>query len=130
MLKICDIHTYYGESYVLQGISLEVEKGSIIGILGRNGMGKTTLIRSIIGFTPPRRGQILFKDVDIANMPPYKIARMNMGLVPQGRRIFPSLSVKENLLTGARSGGVNGWNEEKIYSLFPVLHERQQLKGN
>jgi len=130
VLKICDIHTYYGESYVLQGISLEVEKGSIIGILGRNGMGKTTLIRSIIGFTPPRRGQILFKDVDIANMPPYKIARMNMGLVPQGRRIFPSLSVKENLLTGARSGSVNGWNEEKIYSLFPVLHERQQLKGN
>lgn len=130
VLKICDIHTYYGESYILQGISLEVEKGSIIGILGRNGMGKTTLIGSIIGFNPPRRGQILFKGVDIANMPSYKIARMNMGLVPQGRRIFPSLSVKENLLIGARSEGVNGWDEEKIYSLFPVLHERQQLKGN
>ena len=130
VLKICDIHTYYGESYVLQGISLEVEKGSIIGILGRNGMGKTTLIGSIIGFNPPRRGQILFKGVDIANMPSYKIARMNMGLVPQGRRIFPSLSVKENLLVGARSKGVNGWDEEKIYSLFPVLYERQQHKGN
>ena len=130
VLKICDIHTYYGESYVLQGISLEVEKGSIIGILGRNGMGKTTLIGSIIGFTPPRRGQILFKGEDIANMPSYKIARMSMGLVPQGRRIFPSLSVKENLLVGARSEGVNGWDEEKIYSLFPVLHERQQHKGN
>ena len=130
VLKICDIHTYYGESYVLQGISLEVEKGSIIGILGRNGMGKTTLIGSIIGFNPPRRGQILFKGVDIANMPSYKIARMNMGLVPQGRRIFPSLNVKENLLVGARSEGVNGWDEEKIYSLFPVLYERRQHKGN
>jgi len=130
VLRICDIHTYYGESYVLQGISLEVEKGSIIGILGRNGMGKTTLIGSIIGFNPPRRGQILFKGVDIANMPSYKIARMNMGLVPQGRRIFPSLSIKENLLVGARSEGVNGWDEEKIYSLFPVLYERRQHKGN
>jgi branched-chain amino acid transport system ATP-binding protein len=130
VLKICDIHTYYGESYVLQGVSLEVEKGSIIGILGRNGMGKTTLIGSIIGFNPPRRGQILFKGVDIANMPSYKIARMNMGLVPQGRRIFPSLSVKENLLVGARSESVDGWNEEKVYSLFPVLYERRQHKGN
>ena len=74
MLKVEDIHTYYGESYVLQGISLEVGEGSIIGILGRNGMGKTTLIRSIIGFTPPRRGQILFKGVDIAKVPAYKLS--------------------------------------------------------
>jgi branched-chain amino acid transport system ATP-binding protein len=130
MLRICDIHTYYGESYILQGISLEIEKGSIIGIVGRNGMGKTTLLRSVIGFTPPRRGQIFFKDVDITQVPSYKIVRMNMGLVPQGRQIFPSLSVLENLTVGARAQGTDGWNLEKIYSLFPALKERAHHKGN
>ena len=130
MLRICDIHTYYGESYILQGISLEIEKGSIIGIVGRNGMGKTTLLRSVIGFTPPRRGQIFLKEVDITHMPSYKIVRMNMGLVPQGRQIFPSLSVLENLTVGARAQGTDGWNLEKIYSLFPVLKEREHHKGN
>jgi len=130
MLRICDIHTYYGESYILQGISLEIEKGSIIGIVGRNGMGKTTLLRSVIGFTPPHRGQIFFKDVDITQVPSYKIVRMNMGLVPQGRQIFPSLSVLENLTVGARAQGTDGWNLEKIYSLFPVLKEREHHKGN
>jgi len=130
MLRICDIHTYYGESYILQGISLEIEKGSIIGIVGRNGMGKTTLLRSVIGFTPPRRGQIFFKDVDITRVPSYKIVRMNMGLVPQGRQTFPSLSVLENLTVGARAQGTDGWNLEKIYSLFPVLKEREHHKGN
>jgi branched-chain amino acid transport system ATP-binding protein len=132
MLKIDDIHTYYGESYVLQGISLEVGKGSVVGILGRNGMGKTTLIRSIVGFTPPRQGKILFRDVDITHMPSYKIVRMHMGLVPQGRRIFPSLSVLENLRVGAReqNKGANSWNEERIYEIFPVLHARRNHKGN
>ena len=130
MLRICDIHTFYGESYILQGISFDVEKGSIVGIVGRNGMGKTTLIRSIIGFTPPRQGQIFFKDVDVTHIPSYKISRMNMGLVPQGRRIFPSLSVLENLTVGARGEGTDGWNEEKIFSLFPVLKDRRHHKGN
>ena len=130
ILKIHDIHTYYGESYVLQGISFDVEKGSIVGILGRNGMGKTTLIRSIIGFTPPRRGEIFFKDVDITRMPSHNIVRMSLGLVPQGRRIFPSLSVQENLRVGARGLGSDAWNEEKIYDLFPVLKERTHHKGN
>ena len=130
ILKIHDIHTYYGESYVLQGISFDVEKGSIVGILGRNGMGKTTLIRSIIGFTPPRRGEIFFKDVDITRMPSHKIVRMSLGLVPQGRRIFPSLSVQENLMVGARGLGGDAWNDEKIYDVFPVLKERTHHKGN
>jgi branched-chain amino acid transport system ATP-binding protein len=132
MLKIVDIHTYYGESYVLQGISLEVGEGSVVGILGRNGMGKTTLIRSIVGFTPPRQGQILFRDVDITHMPSYKIVRMHMGLVPQGRRIFPSLSVLENLRVGAREQNkdADSWNEEQIYEIFPVLHARRNHKGN
>lgn len=132
MLKIDDIHTYYGESYVLQGISLEVGEGSVVAILGRNGMGKTTLIRSIVGFTPPRRGRIFFKGIDITNIPSYKIVRMHMGLVPQGRRIFPSLSVLENLRVGAReqNKGTNTWNEERIYEIFEVLHARRNHKGN
>lgn len=130
MLKILDIHTYYGDSYVLQGISFEVEKGNVIAILGRNGMGKTTLIRSIVGFTPPRQGQILFKDIDITHKASYKIVRMRLGLVPQGRRIFPSLSVLENLRVAARGQGADTWNEEKSFSLFPPLKERAHHKGN
>ena len=130
MLKINDIHTYYGDSYVLQGISLEVRKGTVVGILGRNGVGKTTLIRSIIGFSPVRRGQILFKDVDITHLPPYKIARMQMGLVPQGRRIFPSLTVRENLTLAAREAGVSQWDQEKIFGLFPRIKERLNNRGN
>ena len=130
MLKILDIHTYYGDSYVLQGISLEVEEGTVVAILGRNGMGKTTLIRSIVGFTPCRQGQILFNDNDITQIPSYKVARMNIGLVPQGRRIFPSLSVLENLKIGVRGKETDGWNEEKIFSLFPPLKERAHHKGN
>ena len=130
MLKINDIHTYYGDSYVLQGISLGVRKGTVVGILGRNGVGKTTLIRSIIGFSPVRRGQILFKDVDITHLPPYKIARMQMGLVPQGRRIFPSLTVQENLTLAARDAGASQWDQEKIFGLFPRIKERLNNRGN
>jgi branched-chain amino acid transport system ATP-binding protein len=130
MLRILNIHTYYGDSYVLQGISFEVGEGKVIAILGRNGTGKTTLVRSIVGFTPPRQGQILFKDIDITRMPSHKIVRMNLGLVPQGRRIFSSLSVLENLRVGARGQGSDGWNEERIFSLFPLLKDRGHHKGN
>jgi branched-chain amino acid transport system ATP-binding protein len=130
MLEVRDIHTYYGESYVLQGISLSVQRGQVIAVLGRNGMGKTTLLRSIVGFTPPRRGQIFFKDMVITNVPAYKIIRLRLGLVPQGRRIFPSLSVLENLLVGARGRVPGTWNEEKIYDLFPILKARGHHKGN
>lgn len=97
MLQLFDIHTYYGDSYILQGVSLRVEEAYVVALLGRNGMGKTTTINSIIGLTPPRRGQILFKKVDITGFEPFRIGRMGVGLVPQGRRIFPSLTVKENL---------------------------------
>ena len=93
MLEVRDLHTYYGDSYVLQGVSLRVEKSQVVGILGRNGMGKTTLIRSIIGFTPPRRGQVLFKGRDITGWPSYRSVDLGMGLVPQGRRVFASLTV-------------------------------------
>jgi len=131
MLKLVDIHTYYGESYVLQGVSLEVQRGSAVALLGRNGMGKTTTLHSIIGFTPPRRGKVIFKERDLTGLQPYKISRMGLALVPQGRRIFPSLSVKENLTMAARGGRKDeAWSLDRIYSLFPILKERANLKGN
>lgn len=130
MLKIVDIHTYYGDSYVLQGISLEMAKGTIVALLGRNGVGKTTLIRSIVGFTPARRGQIIFNGTDITHMVAYKIVRMQLGLVPQGRRIFSSLTVSENLAIAARGSGAQGWDFDRIYSLFPRLRERRNQRAN
>lgn len=130
MLKIVDIHTYYGDSYVLQGISLEVAQRTVVALLGRNGVGKTTLIRSIVGFTPARRGQILFNDQEITHMPAYQIIRLQVGLVPQGRRIFPSLTVKENLAIASRGSGAQAWNLEKIYGLFPRLEERRNQMAN
>jgi len=129
MLELIDVHAYYGESYVLQGISLKVQAGAIVAVLGRNGMGKTTTIRSIMGFTPPRRGKILFKGEDIAGLPSYRIAQKGIGLVPQGRRIFPSLSVEENLTMAARGGGENAWNLDRVHSLFPILKERRKYPG-
>jgi branched-chain amino acid transport system ATP-binding protein len=128
VLDVKDIHTYYGDSYILQGVSLKIDQGSIVGILGRNGMGKTTLIRSIIGLTPPRRGHILFKGIDITRLPPHKIARMGIGLVPQGRRIFKSLSVQENLTATAMNRGRN-WNLDRLFGLFPVLKTRKTQKA-
>jgi branched-chain amino acid transport system ATP-binding protein len=131
MLKLADIHTYYGESYVLQGVSLEVGEGSVVALLGRNGMGKTTTIRSIIGFNPPRRGVIEFKGINITQRPCYQIARLGIGLVPAGRLIFPSLSVKENLTMAARKRGKKDtWSLDRVYALFPVLKERANIRGN
>jgi branched-chain amino acid transport system ATP-binding protein len=130
MLKIVDIHTYYGDSYVLQGVSLEVKKGTVVALLGRNGVGKTTLIRSIVGFTPARRGAILLNGKDITHVDSYKIIKMGMGLVPQGRRVFPSLTVKENMAIAERCSTDQGWNFEKIYTLFPRLKERQDQRAN
>jgi branched-chain amino acid transport system ATP-binding protein len=131
MLRVSDIHTYYGESYVLKGVSLQVKRGAVVALLGRNGMGKTTLISSIIGFNPPRRGRIFFEDKDISRLKPYAISRLGIGLVPQGRRIFPSLSVRENLTTAERgTKKKDGWSLDRIYSIFPILKERYTIKGN
>jgi branched-chain amino acid transport system ATP-binding protein len=130
MLKIVDIHTYYGDSYVLQGVSLEVAKGSVVALLGRNGVGKTTLIRSIVGFTPARRGAILFNGRDITRMDSYKIIKLGMSLVPQGRRVFPSLTVKENLAIAERCSDAQRWDFTKIYSLFPRLEERHDQRAS
>jgi branched-chain amino acid transport system ATP-binding protein len=130
MLELIDIHTYYGESYVLRGVSLQISEGSVVALLGRNGMGKTTAIRSIIGFTPPRRGQILFQGKEIMELPPNKIAKLGIGLVPQGRYIFPSLSVKENLTMSARGARrADSWSLDKVYALFPILRERSNCRG-
>ena len=128
ILEVQDIHTYYGDAYVLQGLSLKLEQGQILGLLGRNGVGKTTLVNSIVGFTPPRRGKVLFKGNDITSSPSFETIRGGMGLVPQGRRVFPSLSVVENLNVAARGNG--HWNLERVYALFPRLRERAANRAN
>jgi len=120
-VAIEDIHTYYGESYVLQGVSLTVEEGKVATILGRNGVGKTTLIRSVMAFTAPRRGQIRLRGEDVTGWPAHRIARHGVALVPQGRRIFPSLTVREHLDIAARPGK---WHAESLFELFPRLRER------
>ena len=130
MLKVEDIHTYYGASHILQGISLAIEPGEVVAVIGRNGVGKTTLVRSIVGLTPPRRGRIAFKDTDITRMPAYRIARLGVGLVPQGRRIFASLSVREHLQVTARSRGAGRWTLERMTALFPNLRERLGQTAN
>jgi branched-chain amino acid transport system ATP-binding protein len=131
MLELVNVHTYYGENHVLKGVSLEVAKGSVSSLLGRNGMGKTTTIRSIIGFNRPRSGVVRFQGEEVSGFPAYQICQKGLGLVPQGRRIFPSLSVKENLTLGARrSIKYCAWSLDKMYSLFPVLKLRAELKGN
>ena len=130
MLEIRDIHTYYGASHVLHGVSLKVERGTVVSVLGRNGMGKTTLTRSIVGFTPPRRGQVLFKGADVTRMPSHQIANMGMAIVPQGHRVFASLSVKENLLVAARGQNGAKWNLARVLELFPRLAERLSSRAN
>lgn len=130
MLEVKDIHTYYGLSHVLFGISLEVKKGELVCVLGRNGAGKTTIMRSIMGMTPPRQGKIFFKGKDITRMPVYQIARMGMGFVADNRRIFADLSVEENLEIAARGTAKEGaWNKEKVYKLFPALKNYCKRRG-
>ncbi len=129
ILSVEDIHTYYGDAYVLQGLSLELEQGQILGLLGRNGVGKTTLVKSIVGFNPPRRGRILFKGSDITHVTSFETVRRGMGLVPQGRRVFPTLSVEENLRVAERGIERHGWSVERVYELFPRLQERRRQRA-
>jgi branched-chain amino acid transport system ATP-binding protein len=131
VIQIEDIHTWYGDSYILQGVTLEVKDAQIVALLGRNGMGKTTTIRSIMGLTPPKKGHIILNGTDIVGLPPHKIARLGIGLIPQGRMIFQSLSVVENLKMAARTGGkADPWTLEKVFEVFPKLAERRRNKGN
>jgi branched-chain amino acid transport system ATP-binding protein len=129
ILEVQDIHTFYGDAYVLQGLSLTLEQGQILGLLGRNGVGKTTLVNSIVGFNRPRRGKIIFKGADISRVSSFETVRGGMGLVPQGRRVFPSLTVEENLLVAARGFDRHRWNIERVYALFPRLQERRSQRA-
>jgi len=140
LLTVTDIHTYYGDSYVLQGLSLSLPNGRIAAILGRNGMGKTTLVRSVAGLTPPRSGEVVFRGRSLRGMPPYAIAQQGIAMVPQGRRIFKSLSVRENLLLptsllarassrGAGASAGKRWNFDEVLKEFPQLAERIDNPG-
>jgi branched-chain amino acid transport system ATP-binding protein len=127
-LEVEGVHTYYGDSHVLQGVSLRVDPGEVLAILGRNGMGKTTLIRTIVGFTPAREGRVRYEGTETTRLPPFRMAALGVALVPQGRRVFPSLSVRENLDVARRGEG--RWNLEAVYALFPRLRERAGNRAN
>jgi len=133
VLRVTDLHAYYGKSHVIQGVSLEVGDGELVGLLGRNGVGKTTLLKSIMGLVPPRRGSVLFDGAELSRLAAHEIPRRGIGYVPQGRRIFPLLTVRENLRTGlAKSGNSVGEDAAfaPIFADFPVLEGRLgQLGG-
>lgn len=132
MLDVTAIDSYYGQSQVLFQMSLKVNEGEVVTLMGRNGMGKTTTVRAIMGLTPARRGSVRFKNADITTLPPYRIARMGIGLVPEGRMISPNLSVEENLVATGNMGPTrNGrWTLDAIWQLFPKLRERKSSMGN
>lgn len=125
LLAIRNIHTHYGDAHVLHGVSLELEPGQIVGLVGRNGMGKTTLVGSIVGFTPPTEGEILFRGKEVVGVPSFETVRSGICHVPQGRRVFGSLAVEENLRVAARNAQRHGWTLERVYALFPRLSERR-----
>jgi branched-chain amino acid transport system ATP-binding protein len=133
MLALHDVHTYYGKSHVLHGVSIEVGPGEVVGLLGRNGVGKSTTLKTIMGIVRPAQGRVVFEDYDVGGMPPYRVARIGIGYVPEDRRIFRLLTVLENLRTGLdRQGLTDARREallEKIYLNFPVLRERRHQAG-
>jgi branched-chain amino acid transport system ATP-binding protein len=130
LLDVAGIETCYGRSQVLFGLSLSVGAGEMVTLMGRNGMGKTTTVRSIMGLTPARAGAIRFAGRDIRGLPPYRVAKFGLGLVPEGRQIFPNLSVRENLLATAVKRDGAAWTLDTIYELFPRLAERDSNMGN
>lgn len=132
MLEVRDLHSYYGDAHILRGVSLIIPKGKIVALLGRNGMGKTTLIRSIMGLTPPtvRSGSILYAGQELVGLRPHEVAQRRIGLVPQGRRLFSSLSVTEHLTVFASRSPTSPWTVRRIFDLFPRLEERKNHMGN
>jgi branched-chain amino acid transport system ATP-binding protein len=129
VLAVEEVYTAYGLSQVLFGVSLQVTRGECVCLLGRNGVGKTTLVNSIVGFNPPRRGKVVFKGTDITHNSSFETVRSGMGLVPQGRRVFPTLSVEENLVVAERSPDRHGWTLPRVYALFPRLEERRNQRA-
>src|SRR5579884_1735879 len=133
LLQLADVHTYYGKSHILHGISLEVGPGEVVGLLGRNGVGKSTTLKAIAGLVRPSAGQVLFEGAPIARQPAYRLARRGIGYVPEDRRIFRLLSVAENLRTGLDRHGVGRGRKQqlldKVYAYFPVLAERRNQPG-
>jgi branched-chain amino acid transport system ATP-binding protein len=130
LLSLRDVHTYYGASHILHGVSLEVRPGEVVGLLGRNGMGKTTTLQTILGLPPPRRGTILFLGEVISGRPTYVIVENGVGWVPQGHRIFPTLTVIENLELAAAKARPGRWTLDEMYRLFPRLHARRDARGD
>jgi branched-chain amino acid transport system ATP-binding protein len=129
MLELDNVNAYYGDSHILHGVSLSVQEGEIVCLLGRNGAGKTTTILTVMGYLQPRPGRIRYRDRDIGGLPPYEVARLGFGFVPQERGIFPSLTVRENLTVFARAGGKGFWTLQRIFDLFPVLRARERNLG-
>ena len=135
LLEVRDLNTYYGMSHVLQGISLKVDQGELVALLGRNGMGKSTTLKSIMGLVKPKAGSVVFQGKDITGYPPYKVARVGIGYVPEDRRIFPNLSVLDNLDIGIKGGKIvnpddpNVWTVERIFDHFIKLKERAKSQG-
>lgn len=135
MLEVRNIHSYYGKSHILHGVSLDLKEGELVCLLGRNGVGKSTTLKSIMGVVEPQQGSIRFRDQELVGLAPFKIARLGIGYVPEDRRIFRSLTVHENLLMGIKSGkkgsvGEGGWTIDRVYDLFPRLKERCNNKGS
>ena len=132
LLEVDAIDTFYGRGQVLFGMSIAIAPGEVVTLMGRNGMGKTTTIRSIMGLTPAARGRIRFRGTDIRGLPSYRVAKVGVGLVPEGRQIFPNLSVKENLIATAanRNDSQTPWTYERVVELFPRLAERANNMGN
>jgi len=135
LLEVKDLNTFYGMSHVLQGISVNVDQGEIVTLLGRNGMGKSTTLKSVMGLVKPNSGSVVFAGKNLTGNPPYKVARAGIGYVPEERRIFPNLSVMDNLFLGIKGGKIsnpddpNVWTVERIFQHFPKLKERAQQKG-
>lgn len=131
LLQVKDIHSYYGESHALQGVSLQLQAGETVCLLGRNGAGKSTTLRSIMGLTPPRRGQVIFDGQPITGLPAWRIARLGLGLVPEDRRIFKGLTVRENLRVSEyrRPGSTRVWTLERIFDEYPMLAELANQDG-
>jgi branched-chain amino acid transport system ATP-binding protein len=129
ILGLNEIHTFYGQSHILYDISLNIDSGEVVCLLGRNGAGKSTTLKSVIGIAPPRSGRIIFKGNDIAGYRPFKIARMGIGYVPEDRRVFPNLTVLDNLEMGSQGTVINKWDIDRVFEVFPVLRGLQNSRG-